>query len=103
MPKISLLSPASQSPPPSAGCRWSAENWSCAYDSVFMTLFYVYCAVDTAQKEGWGVMSYPLGRLAEAYDTLLQGDINLFNRALFDKHWDKLRDWLNSVDPRAYP
>ncbi|KAG2122389.1 hypothetical protein BD769DRAFT_1389659 [Suillus cothurnatus] len=27
---------------PQAGCRWSTQNWSCAYDSVFMALFYIF-------------------------------------------------------------
>ena len=28
--------------PPSGGCTWSETDWSCAYDSVLMTVFYAY-------------------------------------------------------------
>jgi hypothetical protein len=29
-----------------AGCTWSETDWSCAYNTVFMVLFYIYCSSD---------------------------------------------------------
>lgn len=99
--KLCLLSPIPQSPP-STGCRWSAENLSCAYDTVFMVLFYVYRAADTVEKERWRVVGNPLRELAEAYEVLLENDANLFRQDLFDRYRDEFWVWLSSLDSAVF-
>jgi hypothetical protein len=99
-PKLCLPSPIPQSPP-SVGCSWSSENWSCAYDSMFMVLFYAYRAAETVEKERWRAMDNPLRELAEAYEVRLENDANSFMRDLFDRYRDEFRDRLSSLDHRT--
>ncbi|KAJ3516563.1 hypothetical protein NMY22_g14178 [Coprinellus aureogranulatus] len=40
-------------PPVLQGCRWSSEDWSCAYDSVITTLANVFFSQDDNWKSSW--------------------------------------------------
>jgi hypothetical protein len=45
--------PSCPSLPPTAGCRWDATDWSCAYDSVFMVLFYAFNNASLHWRSRW--------------------------------------------------
>jgi len=39
--------------PPTAGCTWLEEDWSCAYDAVFMVLLYAFLRADSGWITQW--------------------------------------------------
>jgi len=83
----------------SSGCRWSSQNWSCAYDCVFMVLFYVYRGGSLAWCTSWRTLGHALYQLAMSFEALMASDINLHSSASFDCARDKMRDLLSENDP----
>lgn len=71
-----LMDPISQSPP-SVGCKWSSTDWSCAYDCIFIVLFYAYQAGDDVLKESCHAAGTALMDLTKVYNTLLGGMIQI--------------------------
>lgn len=92
MSKHRMLNPSQESMPsptlqstPSAGCKWSSTDWSCAYDTIFMVLFYAYCDGDDTFKQTFQSASNVFPVLTRAFQTLT------------------FRDCLNMHDPTAFP
>lgn len=85
----------------SAGCRWSEVNWSCAYDSVFMSLYEVYATIGFHFHEDFCAASPTANMLGHSFQTLL--DSSSCTPAMFDQYRDKLRDELSSKNPDQFP
>ena len=83
--KYRLLSPIPLQSPPGVGCEWSSTDWSCAYDSVFMVLFYAYRAGDNFLRQRCQSASPAFMDLTKVYDALGENDSNLFSRDLFGR------------------
>ena len=85
---------------PSAGCSWTAENWSCAYDSVFMSLYCLYIQSSLQLRYDLRSISGLANSLAQSYDILsrpLHHTMSAFNQER-----DKLRDELSSINPTLF-
>jgi len=81
----------------SAGCQWSPQNWSCAYDSIFMSLFSLYLSLDHKERNLLRNQLNQSDSLGESLNNLL--DISLRTAQNFNQSRDKLRDYLSSKDP----
>jgi hypothetical protein len=57
-------------PPISSGCKWSLQDWSCAYDSIFMVLLYVYCQAENDWRTPWRGCNPLTTFLAKAFQEL---------------------------------
>ncbi|KAG1844465.1 hypothetical protein F4604DRAFT_1689088 [Suillus subluteus] len=87
----------------SVGCRWSTHNWSCAYDSVFMALFYIFRGGSMSMQESWRRCNTILGELASSFTRLMLSDESLRSADLFDLLRDSMRDNLTAMDPVSFP
>lgn len=47
--------------PPTVGFRWCAADWSCAYDSAIMSIFYAYIPLNVENRKNWSSLT-PLTR-----------------------------------------
>ncbi|KAI5990963.1 hypothetical protein EDD15DRAFT_2197751 [Pisolithus albus] len=110
VPKKHMLNQSPQSIPghvpqatPGAGCKWSPTDWSCAYDTVFMVLFYTYHKGDDTFKKMLRCASNGFKDLTKAFETLTESDSNLFSQNLFDTFRDQFHDRLNAHDPISFP
>lgn len=79
----------------SQGCSWSSQDWLCAYDSVFMSLFHIYCDIG---RTALNVDTDLVGKLIDWFDILGQSPTNLFSQQLFNMFWDKFQDKLYPID-----
>jgi ATP-dependent exoDNAse (exonuclease V) alpha subunit len=85
-----------------AGCVWSSQNYSCAYDSAFMCLYTIYITASPLWKT--------LFKNNSRYSTLLannfQALINLgtdVSSADFNKFRDAFRDELSELNSTRFP
>jgi hypothetical protein len=76
-----------------AGCRWSDVNWSCAYDSVFMSLYGIYVTARFQFCQDFSSASLLANTLDHSFKSLLESP--LCTTAMFDHHRDKLCDELS--------
>jgi hypothetical protein len=65
-------------------CRWSTNDWSCAYDSVFMALFYVFWGGLLSMQETWLGSNTLLGQLVSSFNRLMLSDESMTSADLFD-------------------
>jgi hypothetical protein len=89
--------------PPSSGCIWSAENWSCAYDSTLMTVLYAYMTLDAEIRLHWMAESPLNGILAHSFNTLLSSCKKLKSATEIDAVREKLHDYLSNHDSIHFP
>ena len=86
---------------PWAGCRWDHVNWSCAYDSVFMSLFWCYVNESEQGRFDWSACSSSLlPSLAQAFISLLSSSSTA---ADFDTLRNLFRTRLHSLDGGLFP
>ncbi|KAG1782951.1 hypothetical protein EV702DRAFT_1191398 [Suillus placidus] len=86
-----------------AGCRWSAMDWSCAYDLVFMLMFYVFQTGSKQWKLKWEAtrpLAYSLG---EMYRKLGSSTPQMSSGHVFDEMHDAFRDLLFAINPINFP
>ncbi|KAG2114486.1 hypothetical protein BD769DRAFT_1391473 [Suillus cothurnatus] len=102
-PRISTEETQTQPTSRSAGCKWSSENWSCAYDSTFMIFLYIYRSASHTWKTSWRAGCGNREQLGVLFEKLLSSNTNLFSQQLFDACRDKFRDLLNAHDPNTFP
>jgi hypothetical protein len=87
----------------SGGCTWSEADWSCAYDSVLMIVFYAYLAFNTTAKDSWKGQTQLNVTLAQSFDYLISSQARLKSPSEFDVLRDRLRDFLTRQDPHHFP
>ena len=84
----------------SAGCSWTAENWSCAYDSVFMSLYCIYASSSSKFREDFRFISIFTDSLAQSFDVLCQPPHH--TTYAFNHKRNNLRDELSSFNPTLF-
>ena len=89
--------------PPSGGCSWSAIDWSCAYDSVPMSVFYAYMSFTEQTHQHWMQQTTLNNALGLSFDTLLQSSTQLMSTLDFNNIRDHLRNFLSNKDPDQFP
>jgi hypothetical protein len=90
-----------RSPLLSAGCRWTPESWSCAYDSVFMSLYGIYASSAPQFRQDFRSISVLTDNLARSYEVLSHPRSH--TNTMFNHHRDKLRDSLSAISPGLFP
>ncbi|KAG2128456.1 hypothetical protein BD769DRAFT_1387498 [Suillus cothurnatus] len=85
-----------------AGCKWSATDWSCAYDITFMILFSMYCEATSQWSTSWSGENPIQCHLLSSFQTLLHPPTH-HSSLRFDQERDSFRDLLSLYDPRKFP
>ena len=86
-----------------AGCTWSAEDWSCAYDVAIMTMLMTYRSFSTEQKAIWAEETRLNHVLSVSFDHLLSSPHQLLSHSAYNEIRDHLRDHLSLRDPQKFP
>ncbi|KAG1800615.1 hypothetical protein EV424DRAFT_1352073, partial [Suillus variegatus] len=86
-----------------AGCRWSPSDWSCAYDSAFMVLLYIFQSAGDQWRQRWRSSTALASGLATSYDMLMSSDMLMRSAVVFDDLRDRFRDALSALDSVAFP
>lgn len=84
-----------------AGCSWSAENWSCAYDTAYMSLQICVAQMDYSSKVAFGKISELSTFLLQEFEEIENSTI--LNAALFNASRDRFRDALFQINPQYFP
>ena len=84
----------------SAGCRWTPQNWSCAYDSLFMSLYGIYASSSPQFRQDFRTISALADSIAQSYD-LLSLPLS-HTTSIFNHQRDKFRDRLSAIDPGLF-
>lgn len=84
-----------------AGCRWNPNDWSCAYDTVFMSLYACYLLL-TPETNMPFIHSSTLSRLLWKSFGDLESLLST-TTASFDYQRDQFRKALFEVNGRAFP
>ena len=92
-------SPTKEIQPISSGCIWSNIDWSCAYDSMLMSLFYTYLSFNIATRKKWCQEMTLTDNLAMLFDNLLRSNESLMSSNAFNVVRDKLHNFLSEADP----
>lgn len=103
-----LASPIDNNRPLSeAGCSWTANDYSCAYDAVFMALFSIYRRSSLPWQKSWQAESAVNKFLVEQFNWIFEGfalDLDSFAlSAHFSECRDKFCDWMFAVDSQKFP
>jgi hypothetical protein len=85
-----------------AGCKWSATDWSCAYDITFMILFSMYREATSQWSTSWSGENPIQRHLLSSFQTLLHPPTH-HSSLRFDQERDSFRDLLSLYDPRKFP
>jgi len=81
-----------------SGLVWDADNWSCAYDALFVILHNIWIQ-DTISWSRWfmSINNRHLTALTKGFKCSLEGELSL------EEVRDSIRDQLNTEDPVAFP
>jgi len=86
-----------------AGCRWSASDWSCTYDCAFMVLFYIYQTAGEEWKRQWCMSNVIASGLATSYVLLCASSDAVQSADAFDALCDHFRYVMTTMDSRVFP
>ena len=92
-----------------AGCVWTRDDWSCAYDAVFMAFFTIYWQSSASWRGNWKQRSPEWTvRLSDRFDLLLDASNSPNHSPKTLSEWfsslrDQFRDQLSSHDPQKFP
>lgn len=89
--------------PFSAGCTWSPNNWSCAYDSVLMSVFYAYLPLSDCIKQRWRQETPLSHALTLSFEHLISMKDNLMSSSHFNIVRDQMRDYLSNINASYFP
>lgn len=92
----------------SSGCEWTSNNWSCSYDTVFMSFWSIYKESSARWRRNWVRYSPNWnGPLSNNFDHLtLLADTPASPRdqsMWFSRYRDRFRDQLSGRDPKSFP
>ena len=92
-----------------AGCVWDKDNWSCAYDTVFVSFLFTYESTSQVWREKWRRQGSDWNLfLGVAFDALLEmvqasgSHRQDFLRTLLPSAWGVFHDKLSSVNPTYF-
>ena len=92
-----------------AGCAWAEQDWSCAYDTVFMVFFGIYSQSSPGWRGDWQQQSPEwTTQLVDCFDTLLEAvDSQEYSQErlskLFSSFRDRFRHQLATYDAQRFP
>ena len=92
-----------------AGCVWDANNYSCAYNSVFMSFYSIYGQSNRTWRDTWKAESpewnTPLGNLFDLLlSTTAETDLSPQERALWFSHCRNIfREQMAKSNPSIFP
>ena len=91
-----------------AGCMWTAEDWSCSYDAVFMSFWSLYEQSSAGWRDDWKQhmpdWNTPLGNNFDHLILLMDTLVSVRDRAEWFSHYrDRFRDQLSQANPRLFP
>lgn len=86
-----------------AGCAWSTINWSCAYDSVFMIMYYVFCSASGPWQLKWQATGQVAHSLCEMFTHLSSLTQHMTSGHMFNDMCDAFQDLLFSINPSHFP
>jgi hypothetical protein len=79
------------------GINWDGENYSCAYDSLFVILYNIW----TSNQTQW---SFDLDNMNNIMDSLILNFQRLYkNKISFEKARDNVRQLLYNENPTMFP
>jgi len=84
----------------SSGCRWDSLNWSCAYDSVFMSLYSIFACHTSPFHHNFSISSPIAKKLEVSFMNILNSSSK--NCTIFDHHRNNLRDELHTQNPNQF-
>ena len=83
-----------------AGCQWSQQDWSCAYDTTFMSLFSTFLSLSGRQQQQLQIQLNKSGNFGDSLRNLTNTNNPTGND--FNDARDHLRDYLSSNDPLTF-
>ena len=88
-----------------AGCSWDSHNWSCAYDTVFMLLFFIYKSWDTDTRTHWrsDINAPYRQQISNLFDFLFETPHATKSTELFNQCRNALRDSISADFPTTCP
>jgi hypothetical protein len=84
------------------GCQWSSVNWSCGYDSVFMTFFTLYLQLHSHDQNTWTAQNNCTKKLSELYNSIDLHD-NHLTSLLMNNARDDFRQYLFQLNSQRFP
>jgi len=88
--------------PLSGGCTWSESDWSCAYDSVLMSVFYAYLSFNNVQRQRWSQQTAINSVLAQSFRCLISSREKMMCSDEFNTVRDHLRNFLSHSEPDIF-
>ena len=89
--------------PPSAGCVWSEVDWSCAYDSAVMSIFYTYMSFGIQARHSWMQLTPLNHALAKSFNFLRTSAQRMLTSEEFNIIQEHIQDFLSDRDPQHFP
>ena len=91
-----------------AGCAWTAEDWSCSYDVTFMAFWTLYEQSPASWRDFWiqhaPEWNTPLGNNFDHLIILADTPVDAHCRTeWFSRYRDRFRDQLSCTDPGSFP
>ncbi|KAK0218999.1 hypothetical protein IW262DRAFT_1462620 [Armillaria fumosa] len=84
------------------GCKWDSRNWSCAYDSLLMPLFYLYWSQNITWRDTW-LASTEVTRLVGVVFRSIGVNGGQARSDLLNAAWDWVHDFLSVQNPQTFP
>jgi hypothetical protein len=92
-----------------AGCTWDRDNWSCSYDAVFMSFWFIYRKSSPGWHGKWKQQAPKWnGFFGEAFDSLLgmvqsEQSSQATLSCKFTSYREMFRDNLSHINPTSFP
>jgi hypothetical protein len=91
-----------------AGCVWTAEDWSCSYDAVFMAFWSIYEQSSIGWRNRWirhiQDWNMPLGNNYDHLIILADTPVSGHDyTGWFSRYRDRFREQLSRTDPESFP
>ena len=79
------------------GLEWDSQNWSCAYDSLFVILYHIWKQKPDEWTNNFKNINRHMQALAYKFQEVYEGDVSLENIR------DNIRQDLHNFDPNKFP
>ena len=93
---------SNQNSPLTAGCVWSSQNWSCAYDCIVMSIIYAFLFVNNDTRLKWSQQTTLTTLLTPLIHCLITSQEDIMSNDSFNHVRDKLPDYLSHSDPTHF-
>jgi hypothetical protein len=89
--------------PGSGGCTWTETDWSCAYDTVLMTVFYAYLSLSIDSRRRWSLQTSLSQALDQSFRWLTSSRERMMSCQEFNTIRDQMRNFLSGQDSHHFP